>query len=78
MQLTDLKTLSFDCYGTLIDWKNGNFAAPGPLMARAAVQATRNAVLEIFAQLEQRQEAATPNMKYADLLATVHDQLARE
>ena len=78
MQLTDFSTLSFDCYGTLIDWESGIFTALAPLIARTGVRTTRNAALEIFARLEQNQEAATPDLKYADLLATVHDQLASE
>jgi 2-haloalkanoic acid dehalogenase type II len=78
MQLTDFSTLTFDCYGTLIDWETGIFTALHPLLARAGVRMRRNAALEAFARLEQRQEAATPAMKYADLLATVHDQLAGE
>jgi 2-haloacid dehalogenase len=76
--LTDFGVLTFDCYGTLIDWESGIFTALQPLLSRAGVRMTRDAGLEAFARLEQRQEAATPGMKYSDLLATVHDQLARE
>ena len=28
MQLTDFEALSFDCYGTLIDWEAGLSAVP--------------------------------------------------
>ena len=35
MKLADFEALSFDCYGTLIDWESGIFAALGPLLARA-------------------------------------------
>ena len=77
MRLTDFKVLSFDCYGTLIDWESGIFAALTPLLARAGVQAGRDAVLETYGEHEARQEAATPSMPYSELLATVHDQLAR-
>ncbi len=27
MRLTDFKVLTFDCYGTLIDWESGMFEA---------------------------------------------------
>ena len=27
MRLTDFKVLTFDCYGTLIDWESGMIAA---------------------------------------------------
>ncbi len=78
MQLTDFRVLTFDCYGTLIDWESGIFTALQPLLARAGKPLSRDAALEAFARHEQDQEAATPAMKYRDLLAVVHDRLARE
>ena len=33
MELTDFKVLTFDCYGTLIDWETGMLAALKPLAA---------------------------------------------
>jgi 2-haloacid dehalogenase len=76
MTLVDFDVLSFDCYGTLIDWESGIFDALAPLLARAGGGRSRDAVLEAFARLEVRQQAATPDMLYADLLAQVHRQLA--
>ena len=69
--------LTFDCYGTLIDWETGLFAALQPLLMRAGVALPRDAVLATFAEHESRQEAATPAMRYAELLGDVHAQLAR-
>jgi 2-haloacid dehalogenase len=77
MRLTDFRVLTFDCYGTLIDWESGLFAALQPLLLRAGVAQPRDDVLATFAEHESRQEAATPAMKYADLLTDVHGQLAR-
>ncbi len=77
MKLTDFDTLAFDCYGTLIDWESGLFTALQPLLARAGVTLGRDPVLEVFAAHESAQQAATPDMRYAELLATVHNQLAR-
>ena len=37
MQLSDFKALSFDCYGTLIDWEAGMTEALQPLRLRAGV-----------------------------------------
>ena len=31
MKLTDFKALTFDCYGTLIDWETGMIEALQPL-----------------------------------------------
>ena len=76
MKLTDYAVLTFDCYGTLIDWKIGLFAALGPLMARSGARQTRDEVLEAFGRREAAQQALTPSMPYTALLAEVHGQLA--
>lgn len=78
MRLSDFRVLTFDCYGTLIDWEGGIHAALAPLLARGDGRMGRDAALEAFARLEAEQEAATPTMIYSDLLAEVHRRLARE
>jgi 2-haloacid dehalogenase len=78
MKLSDFEALTFDCYGTLIDWESGIHAALAPLLSRSGVKLTRDAVLEEFARLESSQQEKTPDMLYPDLLAEVHGQLAIE
>jgi 2-haloacid dehalogenase len=78
MKLTDYKALTFDCYGTLIDWEAGIYAALQPLLAKAATPPAKDAALESFARHESAQEAETPQMIYSDLLAAVHRRLADE
>ncbi|MGH7210743.1 MAG: haloacid dehalogenase type II [Acetobacteraceae bacterium] len=78
MRLRDFKVLSFDCYGTLIDWESGLWAALQPLLVRAKPGLDRDAALQAFARIESRQEAETPAMPYAELLGVVHGKLARE
>src|SRR5919106_4132874 len=76
MRLSDYSVLTFDCYGTLIDWETGISEALAPWLERAGVSLERDRVLEAFAQLESAQQTATPAMRYADLLAEVHRGLA--
>jgi 2-haloalkanoic acid dehalogenase type II len=81
MKLSDFRALTFDCYGTLIDWESGIYTALQPLLQKA-VQTTgqslsRDAALETFARHESAQEEETPAMVYSELLATVHRRLAR-
>ena len=81
MRLADFRVLTFDCYGTLIDWESGIYTALQPLLQKSK-QATgqilsRDAALETFARHESAQEEATPAMIYSELLATVHRRLAR-
>jgi 2-haloacid dehalogenase len=78
MQLGDVKVLTFDCYGTLIDWETGILRALEPLRARLAQRIADEAALEAFARHESAQEAETPAMVYSDLLAVVHRRLASE
>jgi len=78
MRLTDCTTLTFDCYGTLIDWESGIVAALQPLLARLGTAPSRDAALAAFARHETRLEAAHPTMRYRELLARVHDALAHE
>jgi 2-haloacid dehalogenase len=76
MRLSDFKVLSFDCYGTLIDWETGILRALQPLVEGSG--AGREAALAAFARIETGLEAMAPGMLYSDLLAEVHRRLAAE
>jgi len=78
MKLSDFKVLTFDCYGTLIDWESGISAALAPLRRAANLTLERDALLARFAAHEAALEAETPAMRYSELLAEVHRRLARE
>ena len=78
MKLHDFRVLSFDCYGTLIDWESGLVTALAPLLAEAGPGLGRDEILETFARHEAAQESATPAMRYSDLLAVVYGRMAKE
>jgi 2-haloacid dehalogenase len=78
MRLSDFKVLTFDCYGTLIDWEGGMIEALKPLTGKARPALERNAVLEAHARHESFQQAQTPGKLYRDLLAIVYKRLAEE
>jgi 2-haloacid dehalogenase len=78
LHLTDFRALSFDCYGTLIDWESGITAALAPLAAKSPLRRSREEMLESFARHESAQEAETPGLLYSELLARVHRRLAAE
>ncbi|MYB17850.1 MAG: haloacid dehalogenase [Holophagales bacterium] len=76
-RLTDYRVLTFDCYGTLIDWETGIWDALQPLIMRNPdAEATRDAALLAFGQCESLQEQETPDLLYSDLLARVHGRIA--
>jgi 2-haloalkanoic acid dehalogenase type II len=78
MRLTDFKVLTFDCYGTLIDWESGIYEALRPLTSRLAIPLDRDSVLASHARHESQQQLYTPQMKYCDLLAVVYKRIAEE
>ena len=78
MKLTDFKVLTFDCYGTLIDWETGIWNALQPLLSAGGLAPEREGALEHFGNCETEQEAATPSLRYSTLLATVHARMAKD
>ena len=67
-KLTDFNTLTFDCYGTLIDWETGIAEALSPWLTRHGLDLGRDELLRAFAEAEQRQEEEAPAALYPDIL----------
>ena len=78
MKLRDFKVLTFDCYGTLIDWESGMVDALAPLTNKLDGKLTRNEILEAHARHESSQQRQTPYKRYRELLAIVYRRLAEE
>jgi putative hydrolase of the HAD superfamily len=78
MRLTDFNTLTFDCYGTLIDWESGMVEALKPLTGRVGRPLSRDEILQAHARHESSQQLYTPAKRYQDLLAVVYKRLAEE
>ena len=78
MRLSDYKALTFDCYGTLIDWESGMVAGLAPLTAKLSRTPTRDEILEAHAYHESTTQAQTPAKRYDALLATVYKRLSEE
>jgi len=78
MKLTDFKALTFDVYGTLIDWESGMVAGLKPLTDKLAGTLSRDEILEAHAYHESTTQRWTPAKKYSDLLAVVYRRLAEE
>ncbi|SDR43113.1 2-haloacid dehalogenase/putative hydrolase of the HAD superfamily [Rhizobiales bacterium GAS191] len=78
MQLGDFKVLTFDCYGTLIDWESGMIAALKPLTDKVRGELTRDAILAAHAKHESAQQRQTPAKLYRDLLSVVYKRLSEE
>lgn len=61
--------LTFDCYGTLIDWEAGLTAAFRPVLAAHGIEIDDEALLARYARHEAAAEAG-PYLRYRDVLAT--------
>ena len=59
--------LTFDCYGTLIDWESGLLAGLHTVLDPHGVDATDQALLETYAGFEAEAEAG-PYLRYRDVL----------
>jgi 2-haloacid dehalogenase len=64
--------LSFDCYGTLIDWESGILAALRPILEQHGIVRADDELLELYGELESAAERG-PYLRYRDLLASVVD-----
>ncbi len=70
--------LTFDCFGTLIDWERGILDVLRPWAARNGVKADDDALLAAFARAEPAEQAENPSVSYPDILRGVMRRLARD
>ena len=76
LDFSRFKVLTFDCYGTLIDWETGIWNALGPVLARHGAGPEREQALEWFGALEAEAERA-PYRDYKTVLGEVLSGLGR-
>ena len=62
--------LTFDCYGTLIDWETGILDALGPVLANRGVSVSDEELLRLFTRFEAEQEAGSYR-PYREVLGNV-------
>ncbi len=65
----DYRVLTFDCYGTLVDWGSGILDHLQPLLADHGISMPGPSLLNLFAELEP--EVQSQGGKYADVLQEV-------
>ncbi len=74
LDLTRFKVLTFDCYGTMIDWETGIFSALRPILAAHGKKISDSALLESYSELEASAEASAKKgefLRYRDVLQSV-------
>src|SRR5215831_10083964 len=70
LDLTRFKVLTFDCYGTMIDWESGIFSALRPILAAHNKNVSDAALLELYSELELKAEEGE-YQRYRDVLQSV-------
>ena len=70
LDLTKFKALSFDCYGTLIDWEVGMLAVLDPWAREQGLALSGNELLLAYADHEASIEREAPTTRYPDVLAS--------
>jgi 2-haloacid dehalogenase len=70
LDFTRFKVLTFDCYGTLIDWETGIFSAMRPILAAHGQEIADSALLELYSELELAAEQGE-FQPYRDVLQSV-------
>lgn len=78
MKISNYKALTFDVYGTLIDWESGMVNGLKPLTDKVGGGLTRDQILEAHAFHESSTQRQTPAKIYSQLLAVVYKRLAEE
>jgi 2-haloalkanoic acid dehalogenase type II len=78
MKLSGFEAMSFDCYGTLIDWEAGLAAVLLPWARRRKLDLEGEQLLTAFSIHEAAAEAAHPTERYPDILARSMRALGQE
>ena len=69
LDLTSYKALSFDCYGTLIDWEAGIVAVLSPWAREQRLDLNDEELLLAYSKNEAVVERETPTALYSEVLA---------
>lgn len=72
--ISEFKLLSFDVYGTLVDWETGILSALQPMLKNTYIP--REELLSTYTELEREQQQQYPCMTYSKILSTVLPKLA--
>jgi 2-haloalkanoic acid dehalogenase type II len=73
-----VRALSFDCYGTLIDWEAGLVAELGPWAERHGLECSTDELLTAFSRCETEVQREHPGLRYPLVLETALERIAAQ
>src|SRR5579872_5690001 len=71
LDFSKFSVLTFDCYGTIIDWESGIFSALQPILAAHDRKVDDVTLLQTYSELELEAEQQEPFLSYHEVLASV-------
>ena len=78
MRISDYSALTFDCYGTLIDWERGMLDALTPWRERTGVTADNTSLLAAYGRHETVVQTEGSTLPYRDVVANVLGRMAED
>ena len=58
LDFSRIRAITFDCYGTLIDWENGILGAIRPVLASHGAEVSDPEILRLYSELEAESESS--------------------
>ncbi len=75
---TDCEWVSFDCYGTLVDWETGISTAVADVLKPHGVVSSRAEILRLFSEVEPRVQGSREYLEYRLVLRRVVEGMGAE
>lgn len=77
MKFDNFRVLTFDCYGTLIDWETGILNVLRPWATGTGISPSDAEILDAFGKAESAAEHDSPQALYPDVLRATHERIAK-
>jgi 2-haloacid dehalogenase len=77
MNFSQFKLISFDCYGTLVDWKRSLQDIMSPFIIRHKLDITADKLYELFLNADQK-NVTCEYKPYSEVLVGVMDEIGKE
>ncbi len=79
LEFNQFEVVSFDCYGTLIDWESGILSALKQLLSNREIDFSDDGILELFAEFESELENPNrPYIRYREILQQIVKKLGQK
>ena len=78
LEFNGFEWLSFDCYGTLVDWETGISTAVDEVLQSHGIRKSKSEILELFADAEPKVQASEAYLEYRLVLRRVMELIGAE